>query len=333
MPTISAKRRRRVLHLVYPGAKLLDVSGPLQVFHDARRTDGSPAYDPLLVSRAGGRVGTDVGVELDTRPVGRLRVQPTDIVLVPGGPGVFEAVRDESLTAWLRERGPRAHTVASTCTGAFLLAAAGLLDGRRAVTHWDDCAELQRRHRDVTVEEDPIFIRDGNVWTSAGVTAGIDLALALVEEDLGREASLDIARRLIVYSKRGGGQSQFSSRLQRQVEAKQGSFEELHEWIAENLDRDLRVERLAERSGMSPRTFYRAYLEETGITPARMVAQARLEAARRQLEETDSGVASIARACGFGTEEHMRRTFQRELSVSPSAYREKWARALVRGAT
>jgi transcriptional regulator GlxA family with amidase domain len=326
VPTIPATQRQRVLHVVYPGTKLLDVSGPLQVFHDARRTDGAPGYEPVLVSRAGGGVATDVGVELDTRPLSRTRVGPADIVLVPGGAGVFEAVHDERLVRWLRERAPRARLVGSTCTGAFLLAAAGLLDGRRAVTHWDDCAELQRRHPAVRVEEDPIFLADAGVWTSAGVTAGIDLALALVEEDLGREAALDIARRLIVYSKRPGGQSQFSSRLQQQVEAERGSFEDLHEWVTEHLDRDLRVEQLAAKSRMSPRTFHRAYVEETGITPARMVTRARLEAARRRLEETDAGVARIARECGFGTEEHMRRTFQRELSVSPAGYREKWGR-------
>ncbi len=199
-----------------------------------------------------------------------------------------------------------------------------MLEGRRAVTHWDDCANLQRRYPTVRVETDPIFIEDRGVWTSAGVTAGIDLALALVEREIGYQVSVDLARRLVVYSKRPGGQSQFSNRLQQQVVDETGSFETLHEWMEQNLHRDLRVEKLAEQAGMSPRNFHRVYTRSTGITPACMVASMRVEAARRTLEETDLGVAAIARRCGFGTDEQMRRTFQRELGVSPSAYRETW---------
>ena len=325
MPSKSATPLGRVLIVVSEGTKLLDVAGPLQVFHDARGADGRPAYRTLPVSARGGTITTDVGVELQTRSLANVRVRESDIVLVHGGPGVFEAVDDEVLTSWLRDRASRARVLGSTCTGAFILAAAGILDGRRAVTHWDDCRELQRRHPEIKVEEDPIFIEDDGVWTSAGVTAGIDLSLALVERDLGRGAALDLARRLIVHSKRPGGQSQFSARLQQQVEDEDATFEELHDWVAEHLEEDLRVECLAERVGMSPRTFHRTYTREVGVTPARMVARARVEGARRLLEETDQGVASVAHRCGFTSEEHMRRTFQRELAVSPTAYRESWA--------
>ena len=314
---------------MYPGVKLLDVAGPLQVFRDARSTRGTDCFEPRLVSRSGGKIQTDSGIELSTTRLDRVRVQSADIVLVPGGPGVFQAIDDAPLVAWLSRQATRASIVASTCTGAFLLAATGLLDGRRAVTHWADCAELQRRHPAVRVEEDPIFIEDRGVWTSAGVTAGIDLALSLVEKEVGRQAAVDLARRLVVYSKRPGGQSQFSNRLRQQAADETGSFEALHHWVEQNLHRDLRVEKLAEFVGMSPRTFYRAYTQSTALTPARMVARMRVEAARRTLEETDLGIAAIADRCGFGTEEQMRRSFQRELGVSPSAYRKTWQRRTV----
>ena len=327
MPKISAKPARRVLHLLCPRTKLLDVAGPLQVFRDARERDGRPAYQTQLVSVDGGALLTDVGVELDTLGLDRVRVRASDLVLVPGGPGVFAAAEDAALLRFLAERATRARALASTCTGAFLLAAAGVLDGRRAVTHWDDCDALQAAHPAVRVESDPIYVEDAGVWTSAGVTAGIDLALAWVERDLGRPAALDIARRLVVHSKRPGGQSQFSARLQQQVEDEGGDFEALHEWVHAHLDQDLRVERLAERCSMSARSFHRAYTRATGSTPARMVARLRVEAARRRLEESEDGVAAIARACGFGTEEHLRQSFQRALGLSPSAYRARWGSA------
>lgn len=324
MPTISATSRRRVLHVIYPGAKLLDIAGPLQVFRDARSPRGTPWFEPQLVSRTGGSIETDSGVELPTARLDRIRVEAADIVIIPGGPGVFDAIHDIALVMWLRSHLPQAAIVASTCTGAFLLAEAGMLDGRRAVTHWDDCADLQRRYPKVHVETDPIFIEDRGVWTSAGVTAGIDLALALVEREIGYQVAVDLARRLVVYSKRPGGQSQFSNRLQQQLVDETGSFETLHQWMEQNIHRDLRVARLAEQARMSPRHFHRAYSRVTGVTPARMVARMRVEAARRTLEETDLGIAAIATRCGFGTDEQMRRTFQRELGVSPSAYRETW---------
>ncbi|MEM7305019.1 MAG: helix-turn-helix domain-containing protein [Planctomycetota bacterium] len=325
MPTISAKPARRVLQVVHAGVKLLDLAGPLQVFRDAKGPSGRSFYRVLLVSKEGGEIAVEPGITLATTALARVRVQPRDVLLVPGGAGVFEAAEDDGLVGWLARHGPRAEVLASTCTGAFLLAAAGLLDGRRAVTHWDDCDDLQRRHPAVQVDPDPIFIEDRGVWTSAGVTAGIDLALALVERDIGRGAALDVARRLVVHSKRSGGQSQFSRRLEAQVNDEGGDFDALHRWVSEHLTEDLRVERLAARCRMSPRTFHRAYVRARGLTPAQAVTKLRVEAARDLLEDSDQGVAAVARRAGFGNEEHMRRAFQRELGVSPSAYRAQWS--------
>ncbi|MGQ7840931.1 GlxA family transcriptional regulator, partial [Burkholderia pseudomallei] len=213
--------------------------------------------------------------------------------------------------------------IASVCSGAFVLAAAGLLGGRRVVTHWSRCDELAQRYPDVRVEPDPIFIRDGNVWTSAGVTAGIDLALALVEDDLGRALALDVARYLVVFLKRPGGQAQFSAALSLQHEG--GCFDELHAWAAANLGADLSVAALAARAGMSERSFMRRYREATGRTPARAIEQMRVEAARNLLADAPLPIKRIAARCGFGSEETMRRSFLRMLGVAPQAYRERFA--------
>jgi transcriptional regulator GlxA family with amidase domain len=210
------------------------------------------------------------------------------------------------------------------CTGAFLLAEAGLLDGRRATTHWASCRELARRYPRVQVDPDPIFVRDGNVHTSAGVTAGMDLALALVEEDHGREVALGVARWLVLFLKRPGGQSQFSAQLSAQLAARE-PIQELQAWVIENVDADLSVEALARRAGMSPRNFARVFTRETGVTPACFVETARVEAARRRLEQEGArGVEAIAAACGFGSAETMRRAFLRRVRVSPSDYRERF---------
>jgi transcriptional regulator GlxA family with amidase domain len=227
------------------------------------------------------------------------------------------------LRRWLANRAQAARRVASVCTGAFLLAACGLLDGRRAVTHWRSCARLQQRHPAVRVEEDRIYLRDGKVWTSAGVTAGIDLALALVEEDLGRDLALAVARHLVVFLKRPGGQSQFSTMLAAQSAG--DDFARLHDWIATHLDADLRVEHLAAAAGMSPRHFARVYAERMGRTPAKAVEAMRIEAARRALEESGAPIEAVARRCGFGDEERMRRSFLRRLGVGPRAYRARFA--------
>jgi transcriptional regulator GlxA family with amidase domain len=237
------------------------------------------------------------------------------------------AEEDEALIAWLREAAGRARRVTSVCTGAFLLARAGLLDGRRATTHWAGCEELASRYPRVQVESDPIFVRDGDVWTSAGVTSGMDLALALVEEDLGHRAALEVARWLVVFVKRPGGQAQFSAQLQAQS-ARREPLRELQGWIAGNLAADLTVEALAARASMSPRNFARAFRREVGMTPAAYVEAVRVEHAQLALESSGASLEEVARTCGFGTVETMRRACHRRLGVSPAEYRNRFRAAL-----
>jgi transcriptional regulator GlxA family with amidase domain len=235
---------------------------------------------------------------------------------------VEAAAANPALVDWLRQRAKRARRVASVCTGAFLLAAAGVLDGRRAVTHWKDCARLAQRFPALRVEPDPIFLCDGGVWTSAGVTAGIDLALALVEEDLGRAMALAVARHLVVFLKRPGGQAQFSVALA--LQAADDRFGALHDWIGSHLAEELPLSVLANQAGMSERSFSRHYAEATGQTPARAIERLRVEAARRLLSESRTPVKRIAQRCGFGSEETMRRSFLRLLAVAPRDYRSRF---------
>jgi transcriptional regulator GlxA family with amidase domain len=268
-------------------------------------------------------VTASAGLGLATQPLPP-RSRPLDTLIVAGGWGVYAACEDARLVGWIRARAKAAQRVASVCSGAFLLAAAGLLDGRRAVTHWGRCAEFAARFPAVRLEPDPIFIRDGNIWTSAGVTAGIDLALALVEADLGRATALAVARQLVVFLKRPGGQAQFSATLA--LQQGEARFERLHAWIAENLGADLSLVSLAHAAGMSERSFVRHYRHATGTTPARAVEQIRVEAARRMLEH-GGAVKRTARNCGFGSEETMRRSFLRLLGATPQAYRERFSAA------
>ncbi len=316
---------RRVVLLGYDKAQLLDITGPAAVFAGANELSlATGGYALTLVSPGGGIVKTSSGISLATEPLSAAR-GPIDTVMVSGGPGMRAALRDRALLARLRAWSKRARRTCSVCSGAFLLAEAGLLDGKRAATHWRVCRELQTSYPEVRVEPDPIFVRDGAVWTSAGVTAGIDLALALVEDDLGHEAAMRVARGLVVFLKRPGGQSQFSAPLSAQAASDDG-LAELHGWMAEHLGADLRVERLAARAGMSPRTFARVYAAKVGTTPAKTVERLRVEAARRALE--DGGAAPlklVAHRCGFGDEERMRRAFVRRLGVSPSEYRERFS--------
>ncbi|MGX1305983.1 transcriptional regulator GlxA family with amidase domain [Amorphus suaedae] len=314
---------RRIDVLAFDNCQLLDVAGPLQVFataNDLARIEGrARPYEPVTVG-VDGPVVTSSGLSLGAAPLPEAGT-PVDTMIVAGGWGVERACEDERLLAWIRARAATARRVASVCSGAYLLATAGLLDGRRAATHWQRCEEFGRRFPKVRVEPDPIFVRDGDVWTSAGVTAGIDLALALVEADLGREPALAIARQLVVFLKRPGGQSQFSA-----VMALQGSdrrFDDLHAWILDNLDRRLTLADLADHAGMSIRSFTRHYHRATGRTPARAIEELRLESARQHLEQ-GGNVARVAARCGFGAEETMRRAFQRRHGVSPQAYRERF---------
>ncbi|HEM8495991.1 GlxA family transcriptional regulator [Burkholderia multivorans] len=318
---------RPILILAFPRAQLLDVSGPLQVFasvNELALERGRPApYAPRIVAADAGPVETSSGVAVVADSL-RSAARGIDTLIVAGGKGVHAASRDVRLVRWVRRQADRARRVASVCTGAFLLAEAGLLDGRRAVTHWTRCDELAARYPNVRVEADPIFIREGALWTSAGVTAGIDLALALVEEDLGRAVALDVARELVVFLKRPGGQAQFSAMLS--MQRTDDRFGELHAWIAEHLGADLSVPALAERARMSERSFVRHYRASTGRTPARAVEQIRVEAAQRLLGETGWPVKRIAARSGFGSEETLRRSFVRVLGVSPQEYRERFVR-------
>jgi len=248
---------------------------------------------------------------------------PSDTLIIAGGWGIYPAAEDQQLVGWVRDHGTHCRRVASVCTGAFLLAASGWLDGRRVVTHWTRCEQLAAQHPNLRVEANPIFINDGPVWTSAGVTAGIDLALAMVEEDLGRDIALDVARHLVVFLKRPGGQSQFSVTLSLQQQGNR--FDELHAWIAENLTCDLGIPTLAEQAGMSERSFIRHYRADTGQTPARAIDLIRVETARRLLSDTGLPIKRIAANCGFGSEETLRRSFLRAIGVTPQAYRERFS--------
>lgn len=312
--------------LAFPQAQLLDVAGPLQVFASANDLAAArgeaPPYAPRVVAEDAGGVTTSSGLSLLAGPLPG-EDEPVDTLVVAGGWGVQAAMRDEALLAWVRARAARARRLASVCSGAFLLAAAGLLDGRRVATHWSRCAELGRRFPALRVEPDPIFLRDGMVWTSAGITAGIDLSLALVEEDLGRPAALGVARQLVVFLKRPGGQAQFSAALSLQDTGDR--FADLQGWMAGNLTGDLSLPALAARAGMSERSFLRHYRARTGLTPARAVETLRLEAARQMLTGTGRPLKRIAARCGFGSEETMRRVFLRHLAITPGEYRERFA--------
>jgi transcriptional regulator GlxA family with amidase domain len=313
-----------VLIVLFDGVQPLDVTGPMDVFSSAARFVGDAGPPPYVVRTAslgGGPVRCAGGLQV-TPDLDLLDAGDHDVVLVPGGPGVEDA--DPRLAAWLRDRAPHAERVVSVCTGAFLLAEAGLLDGRRATTHWLSCAELASRYPEVSVDPRPIFVRDGSVSTSAGVTAGVDLAIALVEEDLGRAVAHEVARLLVVFVRRPGNQAQFSVHLSSQV-ARSDPLREVQYWAVENLAADLSVPALAERAGLSPRQFARAFREQVGVTPGRYVDLIRLEAAQRMLTDTGDGVVRIARSCGYGTPEAMRRAFVRDLDLSPTEYRRAFS--------
>jgi transcriptional regulator GlxA family with amidase domain len=319
---------RQVAIALFDGVQSLDVTGPLEVLAGAERLPhaqrpDSRGYEIRTLSVSGAPLRTSSGLTIV--PDGRLEdvADPIDTLIVPGGRGARAAAGDERLLGWIAETAARARRTASVCTGAFPLAAAGLLDGRRATTHWAAAEALARQFPRVEVDPDPIFVRDGRVWTSAGVTAGMDLALALVEEDLGREAALSIARHLVLFLRRPGGQSQFSATLAAQQPAREPLCEAQRQ-VVEDICADHGVEAMAERAHMSPRHFARAFAAETGITPARYVERVRVEAARRRLEDGAEPVAAIAAACGFGTAETMRRTFLRTLGVGPAEYRRRF---------
>jgi transcriptional regulator GlxA family with amidase domain len=322
----SPAKLRRIEILAYPLVQVLDVAGPLQVFATANDqvalAGGFPPYAIRVVAQNGQHVTTSgAGLGLTVAALPPVDAE-CDTLIIAGGPGIEAAVADPVLVDWVRRRAGHARRVASVCTGAIMLATVGLLDGRRAATHWSLCAELARRFPTVRVESDPIFVRDGSVWTSAGISAGIDLALALVEQDLGRTVALAVARYLVVFLKRPGGQAQFSAALS--LQSSEDEFGALHDWISRHLGEDMSLAALAGHAGMSERSFSRHYVQATGMTPARAVERLRVEAARRLLSDSRLPVKRISQRCGFGSEETMRRSFLRLLAATPQDYRDRF---------
>ncbi len=294
--------------------QILDVVGPLTCFEVAERFVPG-AYSTVLLSAEGGAVRSSAGVPLGT--VAMAEAPALDTLIVSGGDGSRTAMHEAATNAWLCAAAVR--RLCSVCSGAFLLAAAGLLDGRRATTHWRRAAQLARLFPHVAVEPDRIHIRDGHVWTSAGITAGIDLALALIAEDLGEDTARRVAQEMVVYYRRPGGQSQFSALAD--LGGQQTPFAPLLEWIRGNLDQRLTVEVLAERCAMSPRNFSRAFVREMGVSPARVVERLRLEVARERVESSAQPIEQIAAALGFHDPERMRRAFLRAFGQPPQAMR------------
>ena len=327
---------RRVVIVAAPDSELLDVTGPHDVFASASRaaaaqqpTAAAPAYLLQLatLARTPAPIATEGGLRLvPDLPLEHLtakRAPPIDTLIIAGGVGARRSAHDPTLVRLVQRAAARSRRVASVCTGAFLLAAGGLLDDRRATTHWANCDKLARRYPRVSVERDPIYVRDGKYWTSAGVTAGIDLALAMVEEDLGRDIALLVARWLVVFVRRSGGQAQFSAQLAVQT-AERLPLRELQSYILEHPDEALDVPALARRAAMSVRHFSRSFRAETGVSPAAYVERVRVETARRLLETTQDGVERIATRAGFGTAEALRRAFSRRVGVSPREYRARF---------
>jgi len=330
MTVTSAPLSRRPHHVVmvaYPDVQILDVTGPLEVFSRASRwmqdhgIHRDLAYRVEVVAPRAGAFSTSSGVRLVAERSYR-EVTRADTLLVAGGRGQAAARAHTELLAWLTRMAARVPRFGSVCTGALILAACGLLNGRHATTHWAYLEELHQLIGD-GVCHDAIYTRDGNLYTSAGVTAGMDMALAMLEEDHGSAVALAVARELVMFLKRPGGQSQFSDHLAAQFSEDAG-LRELQLWTLEHLDQDLSVPRLAERLAMSERSFARHFVDGVGMAPGHYVRHLRLNAARRKLEETDLPLGQIARRCGLGTPETLRRSFVIAFGVTPGVYRERF---------
>ncbi len=318
-----------VVFVVYDGIVLLDLVGPLHVFSRAcaEGTD-ELAYNTHIASVSGGPVQTNTIVQIDSVPLADLwdasNPLEIDTLVIVGGDGANAAETNKELVDHVAALSEWAKRICSVCCGAFVLAATGLLDGRRAVTHWEDCALLAARFPNVKVEVDPIYIKESSIWTSAGITAGMDMALAIVREDLGPGPALHLARSLVTPMIRTAGQSQFSSDLARQTQDSAGEFADLHIWLQENLAKRISVNNMAEKCAMSSRSFSRRYAAKVGLTPANSLEKMRVDAARNLLLETDHSIKIVARQCGFGDQERMRRAFHRHLRTSPSSYQSSF---------
>lgn len=313
--------------VAYPDFELLDVSGPVAVFNSANRwavrAGKAPAPYVIRVVASASPVRSHAGVSIVADELTPLSEPIDTLMFVGGGPGADQRAReDKVLVTWFAQRVTQARRVASVCTGAFLLGHCGLLKERRVVTHWGACNRLTKSFPDANIVADAIYVEDGHVWSSAGVTAGIDLTLALVERDLGHAAAKFAARELVVFLKRPGGQAQFSTILR--LQTGDDRFDQLHGWVADNLRNDLSVGALAERVGMSARSFVRHYRQVVGHTPARAIEMIRLEIARDLLSTTKLSVKRVAARCGFGSVETMRRSFLRHIAVTPQDYRRRF---------
>ncbi len=322
-PTRAKNKPRFIVMLVYPQVLPMDVFGPLEAFAMANFATQEPLYRLAIASMDGGPVETSIGVRLHPSTAAGEIGEPVDTLLVAGGYGRGEASSDARLVGWLKEEGAKARRRGSICTGAFVLAAAGLLDGKRATTHWAVADDFARLYPQVKVDIDRIFVRDAGVYTSAGVTAGIDLALSLIEEDHGRPLALRVARALVVYLQREGGQTQFSNRLQAQF-TDSGPIRRAPAWAMDNLVADLRAPALARQAGMSERTFRRTFAEATGETPRDFVERVRVDAARQMLDEATLPLQTVARRCGLQTMDTLRRAFVRRLGITPQQYRDRF---------
>ena len=327
---MAGTNRRLVVVVAYEGVVLVDLA-VLDVFTGANILAVSgklPAYEIKVAGMGGGAVATGSNAALLVEPFSALDGSEIDTLVVPGRLD-YKAPQPPGLVAWIAEQAPKARRVVSICVGAFVLASAGILSGRRATTHWAAANDLRALYPTIRVDPDRIFVQDGNIWTSAGATAGIDLALALVQEDLGHDIAMHVARSLVVYLKRAGGQSQYSAPLAAQV-ATDVDFAELHGWMREHLHEDINIQVLAERAGMSTRTLERRYTARLGQTPLKVLETMRLETARLWLEDASMSLKQIARRSGFGDIQRMRRAFDRKFGVGPAEYRERFLPAETR---
>ncbi|MES2366954.1 MAG: DJ-1/PfpI family protein [Pseudomonadota bacterium] len=325
---MSQDKLRTVDIIVYPGFKALEAIGPLKVFDYANnclhQRNLAGGYEVAIASTKTGMVSSDTLMSLHATKAISIFALP-DLALIVGAHDIEQALQDShEIVEWVAYAAPKMNRLAALCTGSFFLAEGGALNGRRATTHWSFAERLRKGYPEVKVDADAIFIREGNIWTSAGVTAGMDLALAIVEEDFGREIALEVARDLVIYLKRPGGQSQFSVHLSSQMTT-HPTIRELQNWIMSHLDDDLNIPKLAARVAMSERNFARVFHRETAESPADFIERARFEVARRMLEENKSPLKVISLKTGFRTEEKMRRVFQKKIGVTPKVYRERFS--------
>lgn len=330
-PISKLSDSKKFVILAFDGVTLLDVIGPAEVYDVAKKEvlqAKASTYQTIIASAKGAPVRSSSNIVINATDWDTIDPTTVDTIIVPGGGPPSDPPTPASVVSRLQEFAPHARRICSICTGTFILGAAGLLDGRKVTTHWQAAKRFEELFPEAQLDSDPIFVRDGEIWSSAGFTAGMDMALALMEEDEGYQTAVQLARLLVMFLKRSGGQSQFSLPLSVQTTGGE-DFSDLHAWISENLKQKITVEQLAQKAGMAPRTFARRYLKKVGQTPAKMICNLRLEAACQLLAETGNSMQEIADKTGYVTEQNMRRSFMRSLGVSPIGYRQRFpARSL-----